>query len=310
MSIMYAYDVTTKDDYLIELAEKQSALLAFAVYPGVSLLHVFPVLRFLPAWFPGAGFKRHALKCRKIALEICDVPIDIVQKQINDGTAAKCVTVEFLETCQSKDGLAAITGAAASAYGAGADTTAASIKIFFQAMAMYPEVQCKAQKEIDAYIGSERLVSFDDRSSLPYVEALFREVMQWRPVAPLSFSHANSSDDTYKGCFIPKGTTIITNIWAMAHNPEKYLNPDVFNPDRFFNEKGQLNDDDVYYIFGFGRRICPGRHVASTTVWLAIVNVLQSFDIQKKRDSSGNEIPVDGGYTDGLTMYVPSLHTA
>lgn len=73
-------------------------------------------------------------------------------------------------------------------------------------MTMYPEVQQMTRKEIDALIGSERLVSFGDRSSLPYVEALFREVMRWWPVAPLSFSHSNSSGDTYKGHFIPKGT--------------------------------------------------------------------------------------------------------
>lgn len=82
MSIMYAYDVTARDDYLVELAKKQSALLTFGVHPGASLLHVFPILRFLPVWFPGAGFKRHAINSKKIALEICDIPIDIVKRQM------------------------------------------------------------------------------------------------------------------------------------------------------------------------------------------------------------------------------------
>lgn len=77
---------------------------------------------------------------------------------------------------------------------------------------MYPDVQSRAKKEIDAIIGSERLITYDDRSSLPYTEALYREVMRWRPVVPLSLSHAATSDDTYKGYYIPKGKY---GIWAM-----------------------------------------------------------------------------------------------
>jgi len=81
----------------------------------------------------------------------------------------------------------------------------ASVETFFQAMAMYPEVQRRAQKEIDEVVGSKRLVNYDDWSSLPYVEALLREVLRWRPVAPLSLPHSTTTDDVYKGYYIPKG---------------------------------------------------------------------------------------------------------
>jgi cytochrome P450 len=83
--------------------------------------------------------------------------------------------------------------------------TASSLGTFFCAMAMFPEVQAKAQRDIDLIIGSERLVNFDDMSSLPYIEALRREAMRWRPVAPLGLMRAANSDDVYKGYYIPKG---------------------------------------------------------------------------------------------------------
>lgn len=157
---------------------------------------------------------------------------------------------------------------------------------------MYPDVQRRAKKEIDGAVGSGRFVTYDDRSSLPYIEALYREVMRWRPMLPLSVSHATTSDDIYKGYYIPKGkcaiqimsarlclnkqclmspgTAVTSNIWyvgvppgidnrlylhrAITRDSNKYPDPDTFNPNRFFDDNGELNDDDVGYVFGFGRR--------------------------------------------------------
>lgn len=72
-------------------------------------------------------------------------------------------------------------------------------------MTLFPDAQRQAKEEIDAIIGLERLITYDDRLSLPYVEAMYREVMRWRPVVPLSVFHACSSDDVYRGFYISKG---------------------------------------------------------------------------------------------------------
>ena len=78
-------------------------------------------------------------------------------------------------------------------------------------MAMYPDAQRKAQDEIDRVVGSHRLPNYDDRKSLPYVEALYREVMRWGPASPLNTAHTATEDDIYKGYFIPKGKPSITS---------------------------------------------------------------------------------------------------
>ena len=52
-------------------------------------------------------------------------------------------------------------------------------------MALHPEEQAKAQAQLDAVIGTDRLPEFEDKESLPYVEALMMEVFRWHPVAPL-----------------------------------------------------------------------------------------------------------------------------
>ena len=80
-------------------------------------------------------------------------------------------------------------------------------------MTMNPEIQKKAQEEIDAVVGNTRLPDYDDRPSLPYIEAVYREVLRIDPPAPTGVPHAATEDDYYKGYFIPKGTFILPNSW-------------------------------------------------------------------------------------------------
>ncbi|EIW84794.1 cytochrome P450 [Coniophora puteana RWD-64-598 SS2] len=150
-------------------------------------------------------------------------------------------------------------------------------------MVLYPEVQKRAQEEIDKVVGTDRLPDFQDRASLPYLEAVYRETMRLKPVGPIGVPHAATNEDVYKGYYIPKGK-------AMSQNPVKYPDPSAFKPERFLDSEGKLNDDTVTYAFGFGRRICPGRHFASGSSWIAMANILASFSIGKAKDAAGNPI--------------------
>jgi len=109
-----------------------------------------------------------------------------------------------------------------------------------------------------------------------------------------------TQDDVYKGYFIPKGTAVFTNIWAMTHDERNYPDGFKFHPERFLTPDGQLNDDDKILAYGFGRRVCVGRHVAGATLWLLIASVLATFDITQAKDEFGKEIEVEEGYTDGM----------
>lgn len=80
-------------------------------------------------------------------------------------------------------------------------------------MAMYPDVQRQAQSELDRVIGQTRLPGFDDRDSLPYINALLKELTRWHVVAPTAIPHSALEDDEYNGYYIPKGSMIIPNLW-------------------------------------------------------------------------------------------------
>ncbi|RBQ72950.1 hypothetical protein FVER14953_06100 [Fusarium verticillioides] len=100
-----------------------------------------------------------------------------------------------------------IKGAAGAVFIAGTDTTWATCVIFILNMVLHPEIQEKAQQELDAVIGSDRLPDFSDRPALVYIEHIVQEIYRWSPLALLGIPHKSLHDDIYKGMLIPKGTS-------------------------------------------------------------------------------------------------------
>ena len=86
--------------------------------------------------------------------------------------------------------------------------TTAAIQAFFIAMSLYPDVQAKAQTELDHFVGANRLPTFDDYEILVYIRAVVLETLRWLPVGPLGLPHSTTRDDEYKGMLIPKGTIV------------------------------------------------------------------------------------------------------
>ena len=89
-------------------------------------------------------------------------------------------------------------------------------------MMLNPEIQAKAQAELDACLspsgvaaadGPERLPSYEDRPNLPYIDAVVKETLRWMPVAPMGLPHVTTEEDVYKGYYIPKGALLMANIW-------------------------------------------------------------------------------------------------
>ncbi|CAL1696588.1 unnamed protein product [Somion occarium] len=199
---------------------------------------------------------------------------------------------------------------AATIYATGGETTSTVMAWFMLAMVTHPEIQKKAQEELDAVIGRDRMPTFADRDSLPYVQACVRESLRWKTVAPIGVPHQSVEDDWYEGHFIPKGTICIPNQWAMNKDPDVY-GPDAeeFNPGRHIDKDGNLycpfeDTHDGHVGFGFGRRICVGRHVANNSLFIDIASLLWATTIEPIKDAQGKPIMPDteGFINDGLVL--------
>ena len=143
-------------------------------------------------------------------------------------------------------------------YGAGSDTTSDAIATFIMTMVNHPEQQRLAQEELDRVIGRDRMPGFEDSADLPYINALVKEVQRWRPVIAGGLAHATTKDDVYLGYFIPKGTTVIPNAWAIHMDPNLYPQPEQFRPERFLkdgNVIGVPQAERGHFGFGYGRRM-------------------------------------------------------
>jgi len=164
----------------------------------------------------------------------------------------------------------------------------------FLALTLYPEVQKRAQAELDTVISRDRLPIFEDKPRLPYIEAVCKELARWQMVTPMGVPHASTKDDIYKGFFIPKGSLVMANAWAVLHNPDLYPDPERFKPERFLNKGGAFQDDPTISLaYGVGRRICPGRHFVEAILFVFVSSVLSVFHVTKAKDENGREIPVN-----------------
>ncbi|KAG1845229.1 cytochrome P450 [Suillus tomentosus] len=319
MSILYDYSTAPVDDSFLALIERSLEIDVKVLRPEVAaVIAEFPILKKLPPWFPGASFVRDAIVQRTLVPMIMDMPFEHVKNNMAAGTAAPSVVSDALKRIPVKtqdEGEAAvlekgIKESSASGYAAASETTTSTLYVFLLAMVLYPEVQTRAQAEIDSVIGEtlERLPDWDDRASMPYINAVILETLRWFPVVPLGIAHATVNDDIYEGYYIPKGATVIANAWSMARNPDKYPNPTRFIPERHMSkvvveEPSTHGADDISFAFGFGRRICVGRHVAEASLFAAVVNILTVFRLE--RAPGWNVGPDAEGvkWTGGLTTH-------
>jgi len=170
-------------------------------------------------------------------------------------------------------------------------------------MVLNPDVQKRAYADITRICGNDRLPTFEDRLSLPYIEAIVRETLRWYPVAPLGIPHSTTDDDVYEGQIIPKGTTVMVNVWGICRDDTRFHRASKFTPERFLRNDGTLNDDTMDFVFGFGRRICPGKHLADASLWAAIASMLAVFRFEKAKDANGVEIDFVPEWSSGSTSY-------
>ncbi|WEW61993.1 hypothetical protein PRK78_007493 [Emydomyces testavorans] len=174
------------------------------------------------------------------------------------------------------------------------DTTASTLTTCIAALCLFPEVQRKAQKEIDRVVGPDRLPRVEDAENLPYVQQLILELQRWITAVPLSLPRATNGFVAWGKYGIPEETGLILNIYAIHHDPALYPEPHIFRPERW---EGKLEaahaENQLLFTFGAGRRTCPGQKLAEKSLFIVISRWLWAFNISHAKDKHGNKIPIN-----------------
>ncbi|KAI0698605.1 CyP450 monooxygenase [Cytidiella melzeri] len=314
MDIVYGHKIQNMDDEYIKMIVETMDVFNETKTTGKYWVDFIPILRHVPPWVPGAAASKTGARWRPVIQEMINKPFDAI-KNGTDSTPSMARDL-VMKLAQEQDPArrreeeVSAKYATGIAYAAGADTTYSLIQSFFCGVAMNSEVQRRAKEELDAVVGPGRLPTYEDYDSLPYIQAILLECMRWIPVVPLGVPHRLTTDDYYKEYFIPKGTVVMANVWHMLHDPQEYPEPESFNPERFMKD-GAVNTevrDPSTLAFGFGRRVCPGRHFAKDNAFLTIASVLHVFDVLPSLDENGKERDPTPQMTTGLLSYPDPLH--
>ncbi|TFK80623.1 cytochrome P450 [Polyporus arcularius HHB13444] len=290
--------IGAKDKPIVERINAHVARIGSAVVPGRYLVDIFPAMEHLPTWM--AKWKREGLEWHERETEMFEEFNEGVGDRMAKGESPTCFVASLIET-EERHGLTKKEAAwlAGIMFAAGSETTSASMMNFVLAMLLFPDTMQKAQAELDAVIGRDRIPTFEDHKDLPYIRALVKEVLRWRPVGPLAIPRRVTEDDWYEGYLIPKGTMIIPNIWGMTHDPEIFPAPETFCPERFLDETGTIDvaPPDTrgmgHVTFGFGKRICVGLEFANQALFINFATVLWAMNISKAADVAGRDVTPD-----------------
>ncbi|CAA7257444.1 unnamed protein product [Cyclocybe aegerita] len=310
MKVAFGYTISSLEDPFIKVAEETSKISGWAMAPGRWLVDYYPILQHVPSFVPGAQWKRQGLAWRERLTYLSEVPHNWVKEEMKNDTYLESFTSRFLQfDLDDEDGSVfskfksnlggeeddIVKWCAGGLYAGAADTTVSALTSFVLLMALYPEVQRKAQQEIDIVLGvedgsigpydvSSPISDMENLGALDYLQAVMKEVLRFAPVGNLALPHATLYDDEYQGCIIPKGASVIPNVWAVMHDPKIYHEPFAFRPERFTN--GDLAEPDPrQFAYGFGRRSCPGSHFAETSMLLVMANILAFYSVAPQENS-------------------------
>ncbi|MCL7024742.1 hypothetical protein MKW94_027865 [Papaver nudicaule] len=144
------------------------------------------------------------------------------------------------------------------------------------------KIQQKVYAEVQELTRSgrqkEEMVTVEEVSKLKYVNAVVKEVLRMKPIAPLAVPHQAVCDSNLMGIKVRKGTPVMVNIYAVHYDPTVWTEPQRFMPERFLKDGDTSKAMERSLIaFGAGRRICAGMDLAKLQVALTLANLVKSF---------------------------------
>ena len=267
-ALNYGQRMVRGDEPEVKAVDQTAKNFICAARVGTWIVDAIPALNYLPAFL--APWKRYGNKLYKFDAENYS---SFFESGLNTKSWNFTKQVGQIKESQNMSHLEKAYDVGV-IYEAGTDTTTIALEIFVMAAVLHPDVVKNAQAELDSIVGTTRMPTFDDQSQLPYINAIVKEVLRWRPVSAGGIPHAVTQDDSYMGYTIPKGATVIGNHWSLHLDEDVYEDAYAFNPTRWID-----HPDLPLTPFGFGRRVCTGQHIAKNSLFINIARLLWAFDI-------------------------------
>ncbi|XP_075866073.1 cytochrome P450 2C18-like [Microcebus murinus] len=304
-SIIFQNRSDYKDEHFLKLMEKVHLNTKIISSPWIQIYNNFPALiDYFPATlkeiFDNAAFvKSYILEKVKEHQESLDVnnPRDFIDCFL--------IKMEQEKNNQSSEFTSeALVATVFDLFGAGTETTSTTLRYALLLLLKYPEVTAKVQEEIYRVIGRHRSPCMQDRSHMPYTDAVIHEVQRYLDLVPTDLPHAVTRDIKFRNYLLPKGTTVIPFLTSLLHDNKEFSNPEIFDPGHFLDESGNFKKSDYFMPFSAGKRICVGEGLARMELFLFLTSILQNFNLKSLVDPKDLDITL---VAKGITS-VPPLY--
>ncbi|KAJ4758362.1 Cytochrome P450 [Rhynchospora pubera] len=268
-----------KSDLFRELIEENVAILG-----AFSFSDLFPSLACLEGILGLSGkSKKHKIRWDKLLDEV--IELHIQRRECGDDGDIHENFVDVLLSSQKDPEMCShlsmenVKGLLIDMFAAGTDTTYIALEWAMAELLKNPNIMTKLQYEVRRIVRQNKIVTSKEVTEMPYLQAVIKETLRLHPPSPLLLPRQSMEECNINGYIIPKGIRVLVNFWAIGREIKSWETPYEFKPERFIGSEVDYKGTDFQFIpFGAGRRICPGMNFASSTVELALANLIYQFD--------------------------------
>uniref|UniRef100_F7FVU2 Cytochrome P450 family 2 subfamily C member 19 n=1 Tax=Callithrix jacchus TaxID=9483 RepID=F7FVU2_CALJA len=284
-SVVFQNRFDYKDENFLTLMKRFNENFKILSSPWIQFCNNFPLLM---DYFPGPHnklFKNVALTKSYIWEKIKEH-----QASLDVNNPRDFIDCFLIKMQQEKDNQESefttenLVGTVADLFVAGTETTSTTLRYGLLLLLKHPEVTAKVQEEIDHVIGRHRSPCMQDRSHMPYTDAVMHEIQRYIDLVPTSVPHAVTTDIKFRNYLIPKGTAIMTSLTSVLHSDKEFPNPKTFDPGHFLDKNGNFKKSDHFMPFSAGKRICAGEGLARMEIFLFLTTILQNFNLKSVGD--------------------------